>query len=104
MVHALVCIFVRPFSPAGRVADVPQVESQRNIPLQAHQPLGQQGLILMLAQLDQWLGGVLLLAGLEHGCQIAILLQQLGGGLGANPGTPLILEPLIPVRAQKSTS
>ncbi len=43
----------------------------------------------MLAQLEQRLGGVFLLAGGQHGSEIAILLQQLGGGLGADAGHPL---------------
>ena len=86
------------------IADLPQVEAEGNVPLQPYQPLGQQGLILVLAQLEQRLGGVFLLAGRQQAGQIAVLLQQLGGGLGADTGHPLMLEPPMPVRAQKSTS
>ena len=63
------------FTGLRRVANLPQVEAERDIPLQAHQPLGQQRLSLMLAQLEQGLAGLFLLAGAEQGGQVAMLQQ-----------------------------
>ena len=37
----------------GRITDLPQVEAKGDVPLQPYQSLGQQGLILVLAQLEQ---------------------------------------------------
>lgn len=63
----MVCWGSRPGIRDGRVADLPQVEPERDIVLQPDQALGQQGLFPVLAQLEQGSGGPLPLTGLQHG-------------------------------------